>query len=349
MDGTGRVNFSESTDMGEVLVVARRLAGGEAAGELAGHETRFCMLRRPMASILDAIRLTSRIQSPRGGGDVDICRVARAGLERHLNNWGRYAAFVDMPSPDALELLEEGRISGAVRLKMARLGDGATMGVVPRRFKDSLRLGSGSHRVVWGGGEKATRVIRTVPNDWCAATTPNGHRILERNPGHLLVPDRIWLDNVHALSLWCDTAVLSNSFYAVRLDAFPDDLDAHKAMCAWLNSIFGVVTALGQRTDTRGKWTRLAIDRWREVRVPDISALPAGTVGSLARVLDRHASEDFGRLPDQFAAGGPRERFDTEVFGVLCGDASAPGALRRVRPLYRMLGGTIAALSRQGG
>jgi len=350
MDGTGRVNFSESTDMGEVLVVARRLAGGEGDGDIAGHRTRFCMLRRPMESILDAIRMASRIQSPhRAGGDVDVCRVARAGLERHLNNWGRYAAFADMPALNTLDLLEDGRLPGMARIRMARLGDMATMGVVPRRFKDSLRRGAGPHRVVWGGGEDATRTIRTKPNGWCEATTPNGRRILERNPGHLLVPDRIRLDTMHAMSLWCDTRVLSNAFYAVRLDAFPDDLDAHKALCAWLNSIFGLVTALGQRTDTEGKWTRLAIDRWREVRVPDLAALQPGAVCGLARALDRHMREDFGRLPDQFAGGGPRERFDSEVFGVLCGDAGAPGPLRHIRPLYRMVGGTIAALSRQPG
>lgn len=348
MDGTGRVNFSESTSMGEALVIARRLGGGE--GALPAHTTRFCTLRRPMSSILDAISLTARIQSPHGGdGDVDIARVPRSGLERHLGNWGRYAAFVGMPAHNTLDLLEGGRITDTVRLRMARLGDGATMGVVPRRFKDSLRVGDGAHRVVWGGGEGATRTIRTEPNGRCAAVTPNGHRILERNPGHLLVPDRIRLDTMHALALWCDERALSNAFYAVRLDAFPGDLGAHKAMCAWLNSIFGLAAALGQRTDTEGRWTRLAIDRWREVRVPDLSALPAGAVRGLAAALDRHSRADFGRLPDQFGAGGPREGFDLEVLGALGGGEAGAGALRQIRPLYRMVGGTIEALGRRRG
>lgn len=348
MDGTGNVNFSESTDLSEIMIVVRR-RGGADEGEVPYRGARFCALRSPPVTILDAIRLTARIQAGIPGGDVDIVEVNHSSLQSHVDNWGRYAAFLGAPRRDTLENIEGGRLCD-VSVPMLALGEQCSIGVVSRRFDDSLEAGSGPCHVVWGGGEDRTRTIHVSPNSSCRATTSNGKRILERNPGNLLVPDRIWLDTIHAFSLWCDKRVLSNTFFAVRLAGLAGDEAAHKALCAWLNSVWGIITILGLRTDTRGKWSRLSISRWRMLNVPDMSRLPRGTISSLASVLDRHMRDDFGRFPDQFARGSAREEFDCEVLRCLAGNEAGLGQerlLSEIRPLYDMLLETYGALSRQ--
>jgi len=352
MDGTGDVNFSESTGLSEIMFVATKRSGAELEKDVSAQQTKFCTLKTPLATILDAIRLTAKIQACIPDQDVDIVTVRHSTLQSHVDNWGRYAAFLCPPHQNTLESIESGSLCTGIQIPMLPLGEQCRIGVVSRRFQDSLKRGSGSCRVVWGGGEKSTRTIHVSANESCHAMTSNGKLILERNPGNLLVPDRVWLDTIHAFALWCDDSVLSNTFFAIRLTGHEDSLVAHKALCAWLNSVWGIITILGQRTDTRGKWSRLSISRWRMLSVPDLSRLPPNTISSLASVLDNHLHKDFGRFPHQFDKNSAREEFDCKIAECLVdstlGDRPRrEQILREIRPLYSMLMATFDALSKQ--
>lgn len=348
MDGTGSVNFSESTDLSEIMLVAARHGKTETQKDISTHQTKFCTLRAPLATILDAIRLAAKIQAGMPDRDVDIAAVSHSNLQSHVGNWGRYAAFLGSPRQNILEGIENGNLCVDVRLPMLSLGKQCSIGVVSRRFQDSIRRGPGPCRVVWGGGEDSTRTMHVSANESCRATTHNGRIILQRNPGNLLVPDRIWLDTIHAFSLWCDDSVLSNTFFAIKLTGKEGDKAAHKALCAWLNSVWGIIAILGQRTDTRGKWSRLSISRWRTLNVPDMSKLPPKVISSLASVLDRYMHEDFGRFPSQFTKTSVREKFDCAILSCLADtELDRERILREIRPLYGMLMETLDALSKQ--
>ncbi len=356
MDGTGYVNFSESTDLSEIMFVAKRFNGNESTSNIAKRKTKFCILKTPLISILDAIRFTAKIQKCFSDDDVDITEVCHSNLQSHINNWGRYAIFLNSPYPNILNRIEKGNICFNIKLHMSSIGDQCTIGVVSRRFTDSLKRGSGSYPVVWGGGEGARSTINVQSNEVCHAITSNGTKILKRNPANLLLPDRIWLDTIHTFALWCDEKVLSNTFFAINLNTYENNSSIHKALCVWLNSIWGIVSILGHQTITRGKWSRLSISRWRMLLIPNMSHLPSDVINSLALLMDKYKYKDFGRFPIQFSKNSIREKFDYEILKILVDHMNMPNdvcqpdpdvLLNEIHKLYEMLNTTFDALSKQ--
>ena len=113
-----------------------------------------------------------------------------------------------------------------------------------------------------------------------------------------MIPDRIWLETTHVISLISKKPVLSNIFYALNLR--DENLEKIKALCLWLNTTWGILLTLADRQETRGAWISIKMAQWRLVLVLNINDLSEVQLQSLSDVFDKFKDIDLGRIPQQY-------------------------------------------------
>ena len=92
---------------------------------------------------------------------------------------------------------------------------------------------------------------------------------------------------------------LSNVFYAVKLVG-NEEIELYKALCCWLNSTFGLLLILSNRSETRNAWIRLKLSHWRLQHVLDISKLGKEVIKSMSKIFDKYGNKVMFRLPHQY-------------------------------------------------
>jgi len=76
-----------------------------------------------------------------------------------------------------------------------------------------------------------------------------------------------------------------------------EDESIEKALALWLNSSLGLLTALAQRTSTRGGWVALKKADLQELPVLDARHLSPAERQALSRLFDQIAEAEFQQLP----------------------------------------------------
>ncbi len=353
-DADGGYNFSESTQLSECLIVARRVSEHSS-------DERTCfvlLLRKPSTALEGAWLADEVVRKCAKGGEINLVErdygaenyvkangaggvvytVPRRLLLEHLDNWGVLAAFPDPRLTRVSREILSGSLFGA-SVPVVRLGRIATIGVDRHQFHDAFKkVGGnppGSYPCVYGGGEERRTRMLVSPNARIVPRSARGDELFRTFSSNLLVPDRVRLDTAHVIALYSTEPVLSNIFYAVRLRG-SDDRARLKALCAWLNSTWGVLSALAYREETEGAWISLKMTHWRLLPVLDVASLPGERVEELAEAFERFKLIGLRRLPEQYS-GQQRERLELDT-AVL--EALEPGLSEKVRlaELYRWMG-----------
>jgi hypothetical protein len=316
-DPVGGYNFSEGTSLSEVLLVATRVDRHEDS-----EETVFVNLLRKPTTALEAVMLAEEVMRRAhssghpslvevGQSRALVYRVRRRQLLEYIDNWNRLAAVADVELlSHVLHLLESGELPYAgVRVPLAWFNDlVAAIGVDSKQYRDhfSPTKAATPYPVVHGGGEAVRLRMAVRPNAYAHPRTSRAGEVFGKYSGRVLVPDRIWWDTAHVVSIYSREPVLSNIFYVVRLRVPESIRDyAEKALTLWLNTTWGLLTVLISRAETRGRWTRLKMSHWRLLKVLDVASLDAATLRRLVEVFDRYAEETPRRIPEQFSPGNP--------------------------------------------
>jgi hypothetical protein len=87
-----------------------------------------------------------------------------------------------------------------------------------------------------------------------------------------------------------------------------------------LNTTWGILSILANRSETEGVWISLKITHWKLQPVLDITRLSEEQVAKLAEVFDRYCNETPRRLPEQFEPNNidpVRKKIDTEFLNAL--------------------------------
>ncbi|HWQ17993.1 MAG TPA: hypothetical protein VNL13_09210 [Sulfolobales archaeon] len=331
--------FSESTDLSECLVIARRVDKHES-------DERTCiatLFRKPRtafegvwlaheiidrcgkAAEIDITMVRSNpsnnIEAGRSGGVVYT--IPRRLLLKHLDNWGKLLAFTNPRlSSYVLELLE-GRIrlgARGIRIPVKRLGEIAVIGIDRHQFHNNFKRAveaPGSLPALYGGGEELRSRLQIDPNAWILPRDENARRIFEKFANNLLIPERIRFNTAHVTSIYVTKPVLSNMFYAVRLKT-GNNARRLKALCLWLNSTWGIMSIIAHREETEGAWSSLKITHWKLLPVLDITSLPEDKINKLSKIFDKLKHAELKRLPEQYSP--PQEErieLDTMVLKAL--------------------------------
>ena len=343
-----RPNFSENTDLSEVLFIARKLNSGETPGR-----TTYINLWRNPRTIHEAIDLANRIEHVaasavpiEGSGTTSIRglsgklgEVFTAPAPQGEENWTG-ALFCQTELMRAWFRLRHGsiRIPGdgiSHKLPVCLLSALGELGYDRRDIHDAFVLAPGDwtpYRAFWGHDANRVRTIAQEPNNSLAArtTAAKSRKLKTAQPiwqmaGRILLAERIRFNTHRCLALGFAKPVLGNTWWAMRTVGLSER--AIKAQLLWLNSSFSVLLYFSRRVVTDGAFVGMKKPAWSSMLVLDVRNLKNEQLDSLAAAYDELSDQELRPLA-ALDKDGARERIDT----ALC-DALAIPDLSSIREL----------------
>lgn len=311
-----RPNFSENTDLSEVLFIARKLADKELPGR-----TTYINLWRNPRSIHEALDLANRIThtaSPVG--------VEGVGFTTIRSPSGKLGEIVTTPAPvgegnwtgalfaqtellRACWTLQAGnlRVPGSEKstpIKVCRLDALGGLGYDRRDIHDAFEVSTddiSTYPAFWG--HEADKVV-------CIAQTPNAHLIARTKPakgrkekhpgpvwskaGNILLVERLRSNTHKVLAVGFGKPVLGNTWWAFKSASLSRKQE--KALLLWLNSSLSMLLFFGCRVITQGAWMQMKKPGWLSMPVLDVRALTDAQQQGLSEVYDKLASQSFDAL-----------------------------------------------------
>jgi hypothetical protein len=334
----GHWNFSENTEISEVLAVAKKSNSPEES-----NVTCVNLWRNPRTTV-EALAVASTLSncSPpdvEGGqgafqvsvGDTkygEALSVPWSVLKKSL--WSFPTAFAQSELIRAFFSLLRGQVSlpgrrGSHPIPLTQLSKLGELGPDPRDVYDGfeMTLTATSYPALWGG--KGIRSMCQAPN---AALEPlssprSGRKILRKvtdlwpKAGRVLLTQRPRLNTKSVAAVYMTTNVLADIWWPLRLNAANNDIpDAEKALVLWLNSTLGILILLGHREETQGAWMQFKKPILQGMPALDVFNIGASRRRQLAQALDDLGKQDLLPFPE-IARDPVRKQIDDTISDVL--------------------------------
>ena len=343
-----RWNFSDSTALSEVLLIATRRP--EADGSESEGRTTYVNLWRNPDGVLDAhlvaraVAATPPARIEDAGAallEVDGQHVGEAFTMPEPTGNGAQWSGIQFARADvvraALRLLGgQVRLPGdprGVDIPLCPLRDLGEIGPDPRDVMDGFETTDAvtAYPMVEGHDTDQRRRMTTEPDKHLAPLVEarEGRRLkpvdqLWSKAGSLLVTRRLRLNTARVAAMISEVPVLSNMWWPVQCE----NAAIEKALAVWLNSSLGLLAMLGIRMTTAGAWVQLKKAELQALPVLDVRALGEEQREGLAALFDAMAGEEFERLP-AMAQCPARAALDAGVARIL-GLPDGLDALRRL-------------------
>ncbi len=308
-----RPNFSENTDLSEILFIARKLRENEAPGR-----TTYINLWRNPRSIHEALDLANRLTSAPEPASVESSGVTTV---RGTNN--KLGEMISTPPPRRGEswtgvlfaqtdlmrahwLLEKSKLwepdGEVVKLPLCRLDLIGAIGPDRKRIHEGFKVTKDDwtpYPAFWGHDSTAVLTIAQQPNSrlsvWLESPRGPGYgpHLWER-AGRILLAERLWPITHKVLAVGFDTDVLGNTWWALKSDAL--GADQEKALLLWLNSSLALLLYFGRRVVTRSAWMQMKQPAWESMPVLDVRRLSEPRIRRLAAHYDRLSNQKLDPL-----------------------------------------------------
>jgi type I restriction-modification system DNA methylase subunit len=344
-------NFSENTDLSEILLIARKRRAEEEAGF-----TIFANLWRKPKNELESIHLGSQLKQLHQSAalyNIENSNVSQHSLKlqgakigeaysARLEdlNFGVYNFFSQMELNRTSILLRKGIVytpdQGIVgHIKLTTLSDlGATIGPDVKQVHSVFRRESARsfYNAFWDYDSNLVNTIQQRPNSYLEPKDSRKARQLWTKRGQLLIVERAWLKTYPVLAIHLNNAVLSNVWWPVKLD----DISLSKFLSVWINSTFGFLLFSSIAEVTRGPWIKIKKKYLQNMYVLDINKLNKHQRDALLQLYDKQVASAkiselrFKALPEEFAQPDARKIIDEEICNIL-------GLKLNLGTLYRML------------
>ena len=309
-----RPNFSENTDLSELLFIARKLD----IGERPGRTTCISLWRNPR-SIHEAMHLANAIEHV-----GSVVGIEEAGITGALSGDGKLAELMTLPvaSPDDIWLgalfaqvellriawhLARGNLSipGVTKttpLPLCPLNTLGPLGPDQKRIHEGFKVTKSDWTPFpgfWGHKSNEVVTIAQTPNckllEW--KDSPRGPHYgshLWQRAGRILLVERLWPITQRVLAVGFEEKVLGNTWWA--LDDSQLDEPQRKALLVWLNSTLSLLFYFGRRTVTRSAWMKMKQPAWGAMPVLDVRGLTQDQFTTLANAYDAVASKSLAPL-----------------------------------------------------
>ncbi len=337
-----RWNFSENTDLSEVLVVARKV-GEEAAQHHRGRVVCVNLWRNPGTAFeaLSMAQSLTRGEPPdveRGQGALDVS-VGGTKVGEALSVpwsaicdglWMPPCAFGQSELVRAAHHLVQGHLylpgGGIVgTLPLCPLQDIGSLGPDRRDIHDGFSLATGetAFPAFWGHDAPLCTTLAQRPNRYLSPLSqakPGRHlrRVQDLWPkaGRIVLAERLRLNTQRLVAVRIDRPVLSNVWWPFTPMTAAEA--AEKALVLWLNSTLGLLVLLAHREETQGAWVDFKKPVLGAMPVLDVHALSSEQLDTLARTFDSLSGQEI--LPFPFMADDAvRQEIDqtvARVFGL---------------------------------
>ncbi|MBI1914355.1 MAG: hypothetical protein HYS12_06400 [Planctomycetes bacterium] len=360
-------NFSENTNLSEVLLVARKLREGEST---FGRVTTCVNLWQQPRSAVEALSLARCV-----AGHVPDLETQETALEANVGGrklgevvsipwedlkschaWELPCAFAQSDLTRALFHLQRGTLylpgEGVCgELPLCPLGRFADLGPDPRDIADGFAKSGGrtSYPALLDHDASVITTMQCQSNRYLTPLSAalkgrklRKHTALWPKAGRVQIVQRVRLNTKRLLAVRLPQKALANIWWPTVLKCDPVRMEkAEKALVLWLNSTFAFLLLLGCREETEGAWVQFKKPTLGRLPVLDILGLDVEDLSALAAAYDRLALSEFDYLP-AVAIDPTRVEVDTAIAAVL--GIPSPVTLRELLGREPILSQTISTL-----
>lgn len=346
-----RWNFSDNTDLSEVLVVARKLVASGATPPPVTESTVCVNLWENPTTAVEALSIAHALA--RGGeppdveggqGALDIMlgdvkfgeAVAVPWAELRDGSWMLPCAFAQADLVRAAHHLARGKLRlpgtpGETVIPLCPLGQLGTLGPDRRDIHDGFRLArrATAYPAFWGHDASNMTTLAQAPNRHLSPL-PRAQvgrplrraTVLWPRAGRILLAERLRNNTQRLAALRLDTPVLSNVWWPLALHN--QNHKDEKVLVLWMNSTLGLLLLWAHREETEGAWVDFKKPVLSAMPVLDVRALTTAQRQRLATAYDQLSVQPLLPFP-QMARDPTRRAIDEAIakalglpdFGVL--------------------------------
>ncbi len=310
-------NFSENTQLSEVLLVARRRPqnNNNNASRNVGL-TAVNLWRQPRnaieaLSVARSIAAASARRSPGNTASEIMLGHIKVGeaiaIEPQAVDTESLKFSCAFAQSDLVRTLMEARggrlclpsIISSRSLPLCPLQELGELGFDARDIHDAFTI-SGSvtpYAALWNHDASAVTTMSQRPNRWLRPRSkPKEGRPardadhLWQRSGTLLLSGELWLKTMRVSAALLHRKVVSNVWWSIRLRT--KSKHDEKCLALWLNSSLGLLMLLGHRVETRGAWVHFKKPVLMSMPVLDVRQITAKRKDRLSRAFD-----ELARLP----------------------------------------------------
>lgn len=309
-----RPNFSENTDLSEIMFIARKLKRNEMPGK-----TVFLNLWYNPRTIYEAMDIAERVQ------DVEPAEIdGQAITSVHGMDGRKLAELIQLEPAKGSEqwigvqfaqswtlrtavLLGKGKLSvpghEAVDVPLCRLDVLGDLGYDRRDIHDAFTVSETNwspYPAFWNHDAKKVVTIGQKPNSWLTAReeAAKGRKlknatVVATSAGRILLAERLWPITHRVLAVGVGEPVLGNTWWALKTTLSHKQ---EKALLLWLNSTPSLLIFLSHRVATRSAWMQVKKPQWAAMPVLDVRNLSNETISQLAEACDALCNKELQAL-----------------------------------------------------
>ncbi len=334
-----RWNFSENTDLSEVLVVARKLENPNGNHEASGNVVCVNLWKNPRTD-LEALTIARSLNMgeppdveqgqgalPLAMGDAhmgEAVSVPWTSIRDGL--WMPPCAYAQSDLLRAALHLSQGSLwlpgrGVAGNVSLCHLGQLGELGPDVRDIHDGFRLATGrtktAYPAFWSHDAASVTTIAQGPNSYLsplhrakAGRSLRDATVLWPRSGRMLLVERTWLKTQRLAAVRLKDPVLSNVWWPLALQSQSEEDE--KALALWLNSTLGLLVLWSHREETRGAWIKFKKPVLAGMPVLNVGALGAEQRQALAAAYDRLCQQPLLPFP-QMAEDPVRAEIDSAI------------------------------------
>jgi hypothetical protein len=309
-----RFNFSENTDLSEILFIARKLKPKETPSR-----TTYISLWRNPRSIHEAIDLAYRIDqipepvSIEGAGITTIRgpsgklgEITTIPAAKGEQNWTG-ALFAQTELLRICWALEKSNLSlpgqnDLIPIPLCRLDTLGALGPDRKRIHEGFKVTTEDwtpYPAFWGHESDKVRTISQEPNARLSVwlESPRGPEYgphLWQRAGNILLVERLRSNTHRVIAVGFEDKVLGNTWWALK----PQGLNRQqqKGLLLWLSSSLSLLLVFGRRVITQGAWMQIKQPAWESMPVLDVRALSSEQLSILETHYDSLSKEELQPL-----------------------------------------------------
>jgi len=327
-----RPNFSENTDLSEVMFIARKLKKNELSGE-----TEYVNLWKNPRSIHEALDLAGRIiaESKKDSSKKyyitnSTGKLLGQGVKLLATPGESIWKGAQFAQADLLQVcldLDKGVLNlpdtrQSFHIPLARLAKFGELGPDRKRVHEGFRTDVKSwtqYPAFWNHDAKAVKTISQNPNTYLTVLedSPRGRdygpRLLWPRAGNILLVEKLWTITHKLIAIGLPENVLANTWWPFKSSL---NNNCQKCLLLWLNSSLNLLLVFGRRTVTRSAWMQIKQPAWQEMPVVDVSALSNEQIGLFASAYDAFCDNELLPLA-QLNVDPTRKSIDDSICSAL--------------------------------
>ncbi len=318
-----RWNFSDSADISEAMLIAKKLKPGESVKDTPVIGVNLWRIpKTSFESLAIAQTLNTEtapaVSSAQGSLEIFVGQqkvgeaISMPANElQALSAWLLPCSFAQADLIRAAYHLAENRVwlpgqQETKNIALCALGELGTLGPDRRDIHDGFKITDTQtpYPAFWGHDSKAMLTLAQKPNMYLSplAKAKAGRNLrkveaLWPKAGRVMIGERLRLNTQRLIAVRLAKNVLSNVWWPVAFNKGIKNDKMEKSLVLWLNSTLGLLNQLASREETEGAWVDFKKPVLTRMPVLDVRTLTTKQLDALADAYDEYAHQELQPFP----------------------------------------------------